>query len=128
MNRFAALLDALVFTPSRNGKLKLLRDHFAEVPDPERGWALAALTGGIDLPSAKPAMIRALAGSVASMVVVPMQDVLGLDGSHRMNVPGLTECWTWRFAWPMVEAGTADMLARIGATFGRGRFDRLGLG
>jgi DNA ligase-1 len=61
VNRFAALLDALVFTPSRNGKLKLLRDHFAEVPDPERGWALAALTGGIDLPSAKPAMIRALA-------------------------------------------------------------------
>lgn len=60
MNRFARLLDALAFTPSRNGKLRLLRDHFAELPDPERGWALAALTGGIDLPSAKPAMIRAL--------------------------------------------------------------------
>ncbi|BBK33068.1 DNA ligase-1 [Stella humosa] len=60
MNRFAELLDALVFTPSRNGKLRLLRDHFAEAGDPERGWALAALTGAIDLPTAKPAMVRAL--------------------------------------------------------------------
>ncbi|BBK41584.1 ATP-dependent DNA ligase [Allostella vacuolata] len=60
MNRFAALLDALVFTPQRNGKLRLLRDHFAETADPERGWALAALTGALDLPTAKPAMIRAL--------------------------------------------------------------------
>ena len=43
MNRFAALLDALLFTPSRNGKLRLMQEYFASVPDPERGWALAAL-------------------------------------------------------------------------------------
>ncbi len=60
MNRFAQLLDGLVFTPSRNAKLRLLRDYFAETPDPERGWALAALTGTLDLPTAKPAMIREL--------------------------------------------------------------------
>ncbi len=45
MNRFAALLDALLFTPSRNGKLRLMQEYFAREPDPERGWALAALTG-----------------------------------------------------------------------------------
>ncbi|MCC7272539.1 MAG: cisplatin damage response ATP-dependent DNA ligase [Alphaproteobacteria bacterium] len=60
MNRFAALLDALVFTPSRNGKLRLLQAYFAETPDPDRGWALAALTGTLSFPAAKPAMIRAL--------------------------------------------------------------------
>ena len=47
MNRFAALLDALLFTPSRNGKLRLMQEYFASVPDPERGWALAALTAEV---------------------------------------------------------------------------------
>ena len=42
MIRFAALLDSLIFTPSRNGKVRLLKDYFAEVPDPERGWAVGA--------------------------------------------------------------------------------------
>src|SRR3546814_12094953 len=49
--------------PSRNGKLRLLEDYFRAVPDPDRGYGLAALTGGLDLPHAKPAMIRDLAMS-----------------------------------------------------------------
>ena len=62
MKAFSDLLDRLVLTPSRNGKLKLLRDYFAETPDPDRGLALAALTdGGLDIPAIKPAVIRALA-------------------------------------------------------------------
>ncbi|EKF20105.1 cisplatin damage response ATP-dependent DNA ligase [Nitratireductor pacificus] len=60
MRRFSELLDRLVLTPSRNGKLRLLTDYFAGVPDPDRGHALAALTGGLDFPSVKPAMLRAL--------------------------------------------------------------------
>ena len=45
-------------------------------------------------------MIRALSQSVANTVVYPFQDVLGLDGAHRMNVPGRSEgCWEWRFEW-----------------------------
>jgi len=44
---FAALLDRLSYTPSRNDKLKLLADYFAAVPDPDRGYALAALTDGL---------------------------------------------------------------------------------
>ena len=61
MNRFAELLDALLFTPSRNGKLRLMREYFASQPDPERGWALAALTGELVFAEAKPAQVRALA-------------------------------------------------------------------
>jgi DNA ligase-1 len=60
MHAFAALLDRLTLTPARNGKLTLLTDFFREVPDPERGWALAAITGDLDLLSVKPAQIRAL--------------------------------------------------------------------
>jgi DNA ligase-1 len=47
MKAFAALLDRLAYTPSRNDKLKLLADYFAATPDPDRGWALAALTDGL---------------------------------------------------------------------------------
>ncbi|MBC8130689.1 MAG: cisplatin damage response ATP-dependent DNA ligase [Rhizobiaceae bacterium] len=60
MQRFAELLDRIVLTPSRNGKLKLLADYFRSVPDPDRGHALAAVTGGLDIASVKPAMLRAL--------------------------------------------------------------------
>jgi ATP-dependent DNA ligase len=44
---FAALLDRLAYTPSRNDKLKLMADYFASAPDPDRGYALAALTDGL---------------------------------------------------------------------------------
>ncbi|WP_062227544.1 cisplatin damage response ATP-dependent DNA ligase [Aureimonas frigidaquae] len=60
MEEFAELLDRLLLTPSRNGKLRLLVDHFRRQPDPERGYALAALTGELDISSVKPAMLRAL--------------------------------------------------------------------
>jgi DNA ligase 1 len=61
VNRFAELLDALLFTPSRNGKLRLMHEYFATTPDPERGWALAALTGELSFAEAKPAQVRDLA-------------------------------------------------------------------
>ena len=47
MKAFSALLDRLAYTPSRNDKLRLLADYFASTPDPDRGWALAALTDGL---------------------------------------------------------------------------------
>ena len=58
MRGFARLLDRLAFTPSRNAKLVLMRDYFRETPDPERGWALATLTGALSFDVAKPAFIR----------------------------------------------------------------------
>ena len=59
MRAFATLLDRLSLTSSRNAKLVLVRDYLRERPDPERGWALAALTGELSFNAAKPAMIRA---------------------------------------------------------------------
>ncbi len=60
MRRFAALLDALSFQPARNAKLRLIEDYLRSTPDPDRGYALAALTGALSLPNAKPAVLRAL--------------------------------------------------------------------
>jgi DNA ligase-1 len=59
MRAFAHLLDRLSLTSSRNAKLTLVRDHLRETPDPDRGWALAALTGALTFKAAKPAAIRA---------------------------------------------------------------------
>ena len=58
MRAFAALLDRLSLTGSRNAKLRLVRDYLAAAHDPDRGWALAALTGDLAFHAAKPAMIR----------------------------------------------------------------------
>jgi len=61
VKEFAALLDRLSFTPQRNGKLALITDYFRAAPDPDRGWALAALTGALDFRYAKPSVLRGLA-------------------------------------------------------------------
>jgi DNA ligase-1 len=60
MNRFAHLLDRLGYEPARNAKLRLMVEHLRTVPDPERGWALAALTGSLSFTHAKAGLIRAL--------------------------------------------------------------------
>jgi DNA ligase-1 len=61
MNRFAALLDRLAYEPRRLGKLALLENYFRETPDPDRGWALAAMTGALSFKHAKPGLVRQLA-------------------------------------------------------------------
>jgi ATP-dependent DNA ligase len=60
MNRFAELLNRLAYEPARNAKLRLITDYFRSTPDPERGWALAALTGALSFPHAKAGLIRSL--------------------------------------------------------------------
>jgi DNA ligase-1 len=60
MEEFAALLDALVYTTSRNRKLALIAAYLRAAPDPDRGWALAALTDGLDFPAVKSSTIRTL--------------------------------------------------------------------
>jgi len=74
------------------------------------------------------AMIRACCNSVANLAVFPMQDVLGLDSSHRMNIPGvLGGNWGWRFTWDMVGAEPGRVLGLIAAASGRAPIGLLGL-
>src|SRR5271163_1506509 len=63
MIAFAELLERLVFTPSRNAKIALLRRYFETEPDPDRGIGLAAITGELSFATAKPGLIRELAAA-----------------------------------------------------------------
>ncbi|UZE50038.1 ATP-dependent DNA ligase [Rhodopseudomonas sp. P2A-2r] len=60
MNRFAELLDRLAYEPGRNNKLRLITSYFRETADPDRGYALAALTGALSFKHAKAGLIRDL--------------------------------------------------------------------
>ena len=60
MEQLAALIDALVYTRSRNEKLRLIAAYLRATPDPDRGWALAALTEGLDFPAVKSSTVRNL--------------------------------------------------------------------
>jgi DNA ligase 1 len=122
MRAFAHLLDRLSLTASRNAKLTLVRDFLRETSDPERGWALAALTGDLTFHAAKPAAIRAAiearldptlfawsydyVGDLAETVALAwparpganrepdLSEVVdALAGATRADVPGLIEGW-----------------------------------
>lgn len=60
MRAFAALLERLAFTPQRNGKITHLKQYFAATPDPARGFALAAITGDLELKGVMPSLLRRL--------------------------------------------------------------------
>ena len=78
MRAFSQLLDDLVYTRSRNSKLKLIGDYLRQTPDPDRGIALAALTGTLDIPAVKPAQVRAMAEERVDPVLLYMsRDYVG---------------------------------------------------
>jgi 4-alpha-glucanotransferase len=66
-------------------------------------------------------MVQAALHSVANLALYQFQDVLGLDGSHRMNTPGTMGCWSWRFSWEWVSPQVAKRLAHM--TMASGRVD-----
>ena len=78
MRAFADLLDGLIYTRSRNAKLRLIGTYLHDTPDPDRGWAMAALTGGLDLPAVKPAIVRAMVEERVDPVLYAMsRDFVG---------------------------------------------------
>jgi DNA ligase 1 len=95
MIAFAAVLERLVFTPSRNAKIALLRRYFATQPDPDRGIGLAAITGELSFAAAKPGLIRELASARTDPV---------LFGWSYDYVGDLAE--TVALMWPAGTAGT----------------------
>lgn len=56
----------------------------------------------------------------ADIAIIPMQDILGLDGQHRMNVPGTANGnWQWRFDWSALKAENIDKIKSAINTSGR---------
>ena len=97
MRAFSQLLDALVYTRSRNGKLKLIADYLRVAPDPDRGWAMAALTGDLDLPGIKASAIKAIVEERVDPVLFAMS---------RDFVGDLAE--TSALLWPKPEGMVAE--------------------
>jgi 4-alpha-glucanotransferase len=58
------------------------------------------------------------------MAIFPLQDVLGLDASHRMNTPGTMgpQNWSWRFEWHWLNDEHRRVLGLICAASGRAPF------
>jgi DNA ligase-1 len=109
MNRFAQLLDRLAYEPSRNAKLRLLTDYFRTVPDPDRGYALAAITGALSFRHAKAGVIRALIAERAD----PMLFELSYD-----YVGDLSE--TVALMWPVSPRGRSAPSPLEGEGWGGG--------
>jgi DNA ligase-1 len=111
MRAFADLLDSLIYTRSRNAKLRLIGDYLARTPDPDRGWAMAALTGSLDLPAVKPALIRAMVEARVDPVLFAMsRDFVG-DSAETIAL-----------LWPEPHTPPADItpltLSHVVATLG----------
>ncbi len=60
MEAFSHLLNRLYFTHGNNAKGELIKDYFAHTPDPDRGWALAALAGELSFDLFKRSLARDL--------------------------------------------------------------------
>ena len=66
------------------------------------------------------ALVRATIASVAQTAIVPMQDILGLAGEARMNVPGVKDGnWTWRFSWSQVPEDLSRNMLKLNQLYGR---------
>ncbi len=71
------------------------------------------------------AMIGALSQSVANTLLIPLQDIMGLDSAHRMNTPGQASgCWRWRFEWAQIDATLAHQLKTMASAHGRSAFQQ----
>ncbi|MFZ0391587.1 MAG: 4-alpha-glucanotransferase [Calditrichia bacterium] len=75
-----------------------------EVPEEKIHWAL----------------IRLALMSVANLVILPMQDILGLDSEHRMNRPAtLNGNWKWRLKPEQIQPEITASLKRLVEMYGR---------
>jgi DNA ligase-1 len=121
MNRFAELLDRLSYEPGRNNKLRLMTEYFRTTPDPERGWALAALTGVLSFQYAKPNVLRTLIEQRADPVLFALsRDYVGdtsetialmwpVDPAKRPNwIPSLSDVVT-----TIATLGKAELPAQL---------------
>ena len=108
MKRFADLLELLALTPSRSRKIAALAQYFAEVPDPDRGLALAVLTGEMDVRNVKPALLKeTVLAEVDATLFALSYDYVGDLGE------------TIALIWPHHETGELPRLSALVALLNR---------
>ena len=120
------MLDALIYTRSRNAKIKLIGDYLQHTSDPDRGWAMAALCGELDLTNIKSSLVRTLIEQRVDPVLFRMsRDYVGdtaetvsllwpaIDAQRSAGPPSVTDIVTRLSSLskadaPMVLAGLLD--------------------
>jgi len=110
MRAFARLIDGLVYTRSRNAKVALIADYLRVTPDPDRGWALAALTDAIDLAAVKSATIRAMAEARVDPVLVAMSRAYVGDTAETVAL-----IWEMPNAGPGEDIALSEVIATLSA-------------
>ena len=108
--------NCVVYTGTHDNNTTL--GWFNEVPEHVRQATCKYLHSQ---PSEMPwSLIESAFASVAQLAVVPMQDILMLDGDHRMNVPGVEKGnWQWRFDWSQLPNGINNKLRNLADSYNR---------
>ncbi len=108
--------DLVVYTGTHDNDTT--RGWFASREAPERAHVLAYLDCGPG--EVVWEMIRAALASVATLAIVPLQDVLDLGSEARMNYPSRADNnWEWRCAEEQLTRDISERMARLSALYGR---------
>ena len=108
--------DSVVYTGTHDNDTTL--GWYQSLADDERAH-IDDYLGQMQEPMPWP-LIRCALGSRANLAVLPMQDLLALDGEHRMNSPGVAEGnWRWRFQWEQIEEALPTRLSHLLKLYGR---------
>ncbi|HLF09699.1 MAG TPA: 4-alpha-glucanotransferase [Gammaproteobacteria bacterium] len=97
--------NAVVYTGTHDNDTTV--GWYFKLDDSARAQVHQAL-GLTDAPQVPDFLVDAAYASRSQLAVIPMQDLLGLDSSSRMNTPGSIEGnWHWRFDWSQVDRTVA---------------------
>ncbi len=113
------LHNSVVYTGTHDNNTSL--GWYQEMPEHSRHQLHEYIGVSADHPLDMPWVLNRMAlASVADLAILPMQDILSLDSTYRMNTPGTTiGNWNWRFEWDQVWPSLARDLRKLIQLFGR---------
>ncbi len=107
----------VVYTGTHNNNTSL--GWFQEL-SPEAQYHVCDYLGGVNPDDMPWPLIRTALASTAKLAIIPMQDILALDASHRMNTPGVSGGnWQWRFSWDQAADDVHTHLRHLLDLYGR---------
>lgn len=75
---------------------------------------------GSETPHMPHDLVSLVLNTKANLAIIPMQDIMALDGAHRMNMPGtIDNNWVWHFEWSQLTADLKQQFKQAIAQSGR---------
>lgn len=111
--------NCVVYTGTHDNNT--VKGWFRHDATPKEKQNLLAYFGcGVDENTVTGQLVRAAMGSVASTVIIPIQDFLELGAEARMNTPSITHGnWEWRVTADQLTAELAEKIAKLTRIYGR---------